>query len=153
MTFRYAVKPAASRPSREGCADFHRRRFVSGGGLISPRSAVSSVFKVNDQPRSLLSAGTGSQHQLTLARGFGRDSWANSSFNVSIHAAIRSSNWKLLTGYPGQYPPTCNDMFSLREKVEIRHTSVSSTVSLICFITINTAKTSALGVILEAKMT
>lgn len=43
----------------------------------------------------------GTRRQLALAKMVSRGSWANSTFNVSIHAAIRLSNWKLLTGFPG----------------------------------------------------
>ncbi|XP_034565159.1 arylsulfatase B-like [Notolabrus celidotus] len=43
----------------------------------------------------------GGAPQLTLAQVDNGGTWAKAGFNVSIHAAIRSSNWKLLTGYPG----------------------------------------------------
>ncbi|KAJ8339301.1 hypothetical protein SKAU_G00360870 [Synaphobranchus kaupii] len=50
----------------------------------------------------------GRESRLTLAPELSQGQWSDSGFNVSVHAAIRYKNWKLLTGYPGcdyWFPP------------------------------------------------
>ncbi|XP_064163851.1 arylsulfatase B [Anguilla rostrata] len=50
----------------------------------------------------------GRESRLTLAPELSQGQWSHSGFNVSVHAAIRYQNWKLLTGYPGcdyWFPP------------------------------------------------
>ncbi|KAM4635443.1 arylsulfatase B isoform 2-T3 [Polymixia lowei] len=67
-------------------------------GFASPRLELLH----NIDPRYIdIASCPGRDSQLTLAEMVSEGSWSNSGFNVSIHAAIRSSNWKLLTGYPG----------------------------------------------------
>ncbi|XP_037608420.1 arylsulfatase B-like [Sebastes umbrosus] len=67
-------------------------------GFASPRVELLHNIDPRYDDRG---ACPGAGRKLTLAQMVSGDSWPNSGFNVSIHAAIRSSNWKLLTGYPG----------------------------------------------------
>ncbi|KAI3362103.1 hypothetical protein L3Q82_012429 [Scortum barcoo] len=84
-----------------GC--FHRSgdtqlRVFLGKGFASPRLELLH----NIDPLYVdIAPCPGRERQLTLAQVVSGGSQAKSDFNVSIHAAIRSSNWKLLTGYPG----------------------------------------------------
>ncbi|KAM3874171.1 arylsulfatase B-like [Diretmus argenteus] len=67
-------------------------------GFASPR--VELLHNIDPLYVDITSC-PGRDRGLTLAEAVSGSSGANSGFNVSIHAAIRSSNWKLLTGYPG----------------------------------------------------
>ncbi|XP_078419452.1 arylsulfatase B isoform X2 [Cetorhinus maximus] len=53
---------------------------------------IDPLFVDNSPCPSLFNENAPSSIQVTK--------WQNSTFNVSIHSAIRSGNWKLLTGYP-----------------------------------------------------
>ncbi|KAK2818681.1 hypothetical protein Q5P01_024242 [Channa striata] len=69
-------------------------------GFASPRLELLhniDPLYVDIAPCKLMGPGRERPSTQVLSRG----SWAKSGFNVSVHAAIRSSNWKLLTGYPG----------------------------------------------------
>lgn len=67
-------------------------------GLASPRLELLHNI---DPLYNDIAPCPGRKNKLTLAQMDSGNSRAFSGFNVSIHAAIRFSNWKLLTGYPG----------------------------------------------------
>lgn len=74
-------------------------------GQASPR--LELLHNIDPLYRDLAPC-PGRDGELTLAPADSGNYGAHSGFNVSVHAAIRWSNWKLLTGYPGcdiWFPP------------------------------------------------